>query len=105
MALVKLEDAGCVFRVQKQLGPSYVVTNGIAVFDSIDVLCAGIAAVIKQHNDEFESDEQLIVWLTDAGIEWDEHSLVLPLGQLESLGRVKRPWQDRWREDLPLPGW
>jgi hypothetical protein len=105
LALVKLEDAGCVSRVQTQLGPSYVVANGMAVFDSIDVLCADIAAVIKQHNDEFENEEQLQGWLTGAGIAWDEHSLVLALGQLESMGRVKRPRQDHWREDLPLPGW
>jgi hypothetical protein len=103
--LVKLEDAGCISRVQKQLGPSYVVANGMAVFDSIDALCADIAAVIKQHNDEFESEDQMRSWLDEGGIAYDERTLDMALGQLEGVGRLKRPRQDHWREDLPLPGY
>jgi hypothetical protein len=31
-------------------------------------------------------------------------SFDMALDQLESIGRVKRPRQDHWNEDLPLPG-
>jgi hypothetical protein len=52
--------------------------------------------LIKEHNEEFESEEQLRGWLDEAGIEYDERSFI---------GRVRRPRQDHWNEDAPLPGY
>jgi hypothetical protein len=40
---------------------------------------------MRDHDEEFASEELLQVWLTEAVIEWTEHSLSLALGQLGSV--------------------
>ena len=79
--------------------------NGLKVFDAVDVLAADIAAVIKQHRDEFESEDELRSWLDQDHVEYDERTLPLALGQLEFAAHLKRPRQDHWRNDMPLPGY
>jgi hypothetical protein len=59
------------------------VLNGLKVFDAVDVLAADIAAVIKQHRDEFESEDELRSWLDQDHVVDDERALALALGQLE----------------------
>ena len=61
----------------------FAALNGMGRYDSIDVLCADIAEVMKRHGDEFASEEALQIMLTEAGIELDEHNLNLALGQME----------------------
>ncbi len=43
--------------------------------------------------------------LDEAGIEHTEKDLEAALHQLERTGRLRRPRQDQWRSDLPLPGY
>jgi acetamidase/formamidase len=71
-----------VTRVQKH-GTQFIVLNGLKVFDAVDVLAADIAAVIKQHRDEFESEDELRSWLDQDHVVDDERALALALGQLE----------------------
>jgi hypothetical protein len=61
-----------------------------------------LRAIVKQHDDEFENEVVLRSWLDEAGIEYTEQSLAWALGQLESAGRLKRPRQDQWNENVPL---
>jgi hypothetical protein len=42
-----------------------------------------IAAVIKQHRDEFESEDELRSWFDQDHVEYDERTWALALGQLE----------------------
>jgi hypothetical protein len=104
LALVKLEDSGCIIRFQRQVQPQRVTGNGSKYYDDIDQLAADIAGLIKEHDEEFESEDQLSGWLDHAGIGYDERPFVMALRQLEEIGRVRRPRQDHWRDDLPLPG-
>jgi hypothetical protein len=104
LALIKLEDSGCVVRGQGQLQPLRVVSLGLRYFDAIDQLAADIAGLIKEHDEEFGSEQELLSWLDGAGIEYDDRSFIFALHQLEELGRVKRPRQDHWNESAPLPG-
>lgn len=71
--------------------PQYVVSVGLSRYDADDVLTADVAAAIKQHGDEFESEAQLCRWLDEDSIPYDRHSLAVASRQLESAGRLKRP--------------
>jgi hypothetical protein len=104
LALVKLEDSGCIVRFQRQMRPLHVTGNGSKYYDDVDRLAADIAALIKEHDEEFSSEQELQSWVDAAGIEHDDRSFVMAVHQLEELGRVRRPRQDHWRDDLPLPG-
>jgi hypothetical protein len=42
--------------------------------------------------------------LGPAGIAYDDRPFVMALRQLEEIGRLRRPRQDHWNEDRPLPG-
>jgi hypothetical protein len=103
-ALIKLEDSGCIVRFQQQMQPTRVTGNGSKHYDDIDRLAADIAALIKEHDEEFESEQELRSWLDHAGIEYDDRPFVMALRQLEEIGRVRRPRQDHWIENAPLPG-
>jgi hypothetical protein len=61
-------------------------------YEEIDVLATDIAAFIKRRGDEFDNEDQVQGWLTEEGIEWDEQTFFAALGQLEQLGRIKRPY-------------
>jgi hypothetical protein len=104
LALVKLEDSGCLVRFQRQMQPQRITGNGSKYYDDIDRLAADIAGVIKAHDEEFGSEDQVRGWLDETGIAYDERTFTMALRQLEELGRVRRPRQDHWRDDLPLPG-
>jgi hypothetical protein len=104
LALVKLEDSGCLVRFQRQMQPQRITGNGSKYYDDIDRLAADIGALIKEHDEEFSSEQELQSWLAAVGIEHDVRAFVMALRQLEELGRVRRPRQDHWRDDLPLPG-
>jgi hypothetical protein len=57
LALVRLEDSGCIQRVQRQpysSHPQYIVLNGMSRYDDIDRLAADVAAAIRSRGDEFE---------------------------------------------------
>jgi hypothetical protein len=84
--------------------PQRITGNGSKYYDDIDRLAADIAALIKEHDEEFESEDQLQGWLDEAGIEYDDRPFVMALRQLEEIGRLRRPRQDHWNEDRPLPG-
>jgi hypothetical protein len=75
-------------------------------YEEIDVLATDIAAFIKRRGDEFDNEDQVQGWLTEEGIEWDEQTFFAALGQLEQLGRIKRPRTDQWNSlDRDLPGY
>jgi hypothetical protein len=61
--------------------------------------------VVKQRGEEFESEEQLRQFLDEDQVQYDAHSLAVAVRHLESIGRLKRPRQDQWRDDVPLPGY
>jgi hypothetical protein len=108
LALVRLEDAGCITRVQRQpytVYPQFVVRSGLRRYNGFDALAADIAAVVKQRGEEFESQEQLRQFLDEDQVQYELHSLVVAVCHLESIGRLKRPRQDQWRDDVPLPGY
>jgi hypothetical protein len=106
--LVRLVDCGQVTRVQRQpyqAYPQYLIHTGDHPFDEVDALAADVCAVLKSHDERFESEEELRTWLEDAGIEFTSDRLTAALEQLERIGRLGRPRQDHWRSDPPLPGW
>jgi hypothetical protein len=104
LALVKLEDSGCLIRFQRQMQPQRITANGSKYYDDIDRLAADIAGVLKAHAEEFDSEDQIRSWLDHAGIEYDDRPFVMALRQLEESGRVRRPRQDHWDSGRPLPG-
>jgi hypothetical protein len=73
-ALTRLEDSAVITRVQKH-GVQFIVLNGLKQFDAVDQLAADIAAVIKQHRDEFESEDELRSWLDQDHVEYDAGTL------------------------------
>jgi hypothetical protein len=101
--LVKLEESGCIIRFQRQMQPPRIAGNGSKYYDDIDRLAADVAGVIKAHDEEFDSQDQVRGWLGETGIAY-ERTFTMALRQLEELGRVRRPRKDYWRDDLPLPG-
>jgi hypothetical protein len=110
LALVRLEDSGCIQRVQRQpysSYPQYIVLNGMSRYDDIDRLAADVAAAVRSRGDEFEDERQLCSWLEEDQVQYDERSLIAAIRQLENLGRIKRPWQDhdQWISDRSLPGY
>ena len=74
-------------------------------FDEVDALAADVCSVLKDHNEQFEAEEELRTWLDQAVIEHTEKGLEAALHQLERIGRLRRPRQDQWRSDSPLPGY
>jgi hypothetical protein len=104
LALIKLEDSGCIVRFQRQLQPVRVTIEGSKCYDDVDRLAAEIAGLITAHDESFGSEQEVQSWLDEAGITYDEKSFNMALRQLEQLGRVKRPRQDHWNENAPLPG-
>jgi hypothetical protein len=79
--------------------------SGLApIFDRIDALAADICATIKDHGESFESDDDLREWLDEDLISCSPEDLDAAIQHLEWIGRLKRPRQDHWDEDRPLPG-
>jgi hypothetical protein len=74
-------------------------------FDHIDGLAADVHASIKRRDDRFESDEQLVQWLTEDGIEWTVDALGGAVEQLEVAGWLSRPHRLRDFTRDPLPGY
>jgi hypothetical protein len=68
-------------------------------------LAADVCTTIKQRGQRFESDERLADWLDEDGISYSYDELAAALRQLERISRLRRPHQDQWRTDLPLPGY
>jgi hypothetical protein len=91
LALVNLEDSGCLVRFQRQMQPQRITGNGSKYYDDIDRLAADIAGVIKAHDEEFGSEDQVRGWLDETGIAYDDRAFVMALRQLEELGRVRGP--------------
>jgi GAF domain-containing protein len=102
--LVRLEDVGQVVRAQRQGHPVQIVLAGSHPFDRIDALAADICATIKDHGESFESDDDLREWLDEDLISCSPEDLDAAIQHLEWIGRLKRPRQDQWDEDRPLPG-
>jgi hypothetical protein len=93
-ALIKLEDSGCITRVQRQpysAYPQYIVSNGLSRYDQSDELAANIAACIKRRGDRFENEDQLGSWLDQDGISYAAQSLAVALHQTDqaSLARSR----------------
>jgi hypothetical protein len=106
--ITRLEDCGQLMRVQRQpyqAYPQYLIHTGDHPYDEVDALAADVCAVLKSHDERFESEEELYSLLDEAGIEFTSDRLAAALQQLERIGRLGRPRQDHWRSDLPLPGW
>jgi hypothetical protein len=106
-ALIRLENAGLLLRVQRQpqeVHPVLLIGNGRSGYDKVDKLAAGVARAIKARGERFESEDELTRWLTEDSISFDLQSLAAALAQLEHIGRLKRPRQDQWNSSLPLPG-
>jgi hypothetical protein len=106
--VVRLADCGQVTRVQRQpyqAYPQYLIHTGDHPFDEVDALAADVYSLLKDHNERFETEEELRTWLGAAGIEHTEKDLEAALHQLERSGRLWRPRQDQWRSDSPLPGY
>jgi hypothetical protein len=96
-------DVRQIVRVRR-LSQEYLVYAGNHPFDRVDALAADICTVLKRHGERFESDEQLEGWLAEGGISCTAEELDKAMQQLEFSGRIRRPRQDQWRSDLPLPG-
>jgi hypothetical protein len=106
--LVRLADCGQLTRVQRQpyqAYPQYLIHIGDHPHDELDAPAADVCGVLKSHDERFESEEKLCLWLDEAGIEFTSDRLTAALQQLERIGQLGRPRQDHWRADLPLPGW
>jgi hypothetical protein len=111
-ALTRLEDCGRIIRTQRQpfsIYPQFLVSSGSGPYDQTDRLTAAVAACIKRRGDQFDSEDQLGGWLAEDGVAFDAQTdaqtLAVALHQLESIVRLKRPRQDQWNTDLPLPGY
>ena len=102
MVLERLADANQLIRVRR-LGQEYLVHSGVRPFDSVDELVADLCAVLKRHWDYAESDEQLRQLLDEAGMQYTAEVLDRALQQGEFSARLRRPRQDHWNADLPLP--
>jgi hypothetical protein len=106
--ITRLADCGQLIRVQRQphqAYPQYLIHTGDHSYDEVDALAADVSAVLKSHDEQFESEEELCLWLDEAGIEFTSDRPTAALQQLERIGQLGRPRQDHWRADLPLPGW
>jgi hypothetical protein len=51
-----------------------------------------------------EPDDGLRKWLDEDQVQYDAKSFDAAIQHLEWAGRIKRPRQDQWNPDLPLPG-
>jgi hypothetical protein len=49
-------------------------------------------------------NHQLTSWLDQDQVSYTPESLSAALHHLDRIGRIKRPRQDQWRSDVPLPG-
>jgi DNA-binding HxlR family transcriptional regulator len=104
-ALARLEDVGLLVRVQKQPpSPLFVVLNSRDPYDQRVSLAADVCSVIKRRGDQFESDQELCSWLDQDQVNYTPESLSAALHHLERIGRIKRPRQDQWSVESPLPG-
>ena len=103
--LMRLEDCGQILRVQRQPGyPQFLLGQSRHPFDRTDALAADVCASIKRRGERFEDEDELRSWLDEDRVSYDSHSLAVALDQLEQIGRLKRPREDQWRSDGPLPG-
>jgi hypothetical protein len=57
----------------------------------------------KRRNERFDSEDQLRSWLEEDQVSWKPEDLAAALGDLEAIGRLRRPRQDQWGNQ-PLPG-
>jgi hypothetical protein len=103
-----LADCGQLTRVQRQpyqAYPRYLIHTGDHRYDEVDALAADVCGLLKSHSERFETEEEMRTWLSEAGIEFTSDRLAAAPQQLERIGRLGRPRQDRWRADVALPGW
>ena len=77
---------------------------GVHSYDEADALAAEVCATLKRRGERFESDDELCSWLEEDQVSYTPEGLAAVIGYLEWIGRIKRPRQDQWRSDLPLPG-
>jgi hypothetical protein len=84
--------------------PQFLVLNSRRPFDDTDARAADVCATIKRRGDRFESDQELSSWLDEDQVNYDPERFGRALSHLESIGRIKRPRQDQWSAEWPLPG-
>jgi len=64
-------------------------------FDEVDLLASDICAVLREHYEGFEDDEQLLGWLAEAGVvPENDRQFERAMGLLER--RLQTPRTDNW---------
>jgi hypothetical protein len=104
-ALSRLEDSGHLMRAQRQpysVHPQHLVRKSIRPYDKYDVLAAAVCAVLKRHDERFDSEDQLQGWLDEDEVDWNPDDLATALDHLERIGRLRRPRADQWGSDSTL---
>jgi hypothetical protein len=106
--LARLADVGQIVRAQRQpyqAYPQHIVANGDHPYDETDALAADVCSAIRRRGERFESDDQLVQWLTEDGVRFTPESLAVALRQLEHSGRIKRDVAEHFWSSQPVGGW
>jgi hypothetical protein len=107
VTLQRLADVDLVKLTRRGFGhPLVLVPRTARPFDEVDWIESQITAVLRARPEiGYTETDELMTWLAEAGVEFDDRLFQLALGNLLMAGRLQTPMPDRWEGPGPRPTW